>query len=104
MADPCLHEREWGKVIELVDAHDKEIYGNGKPGMRQEVAQLAEKIDNLHEDVKGLSTNVSALLKFENEWTGIERYKEKHSSQAIAKAGLYVSVAAIIITAIIKFL
>ena len=38
--DHCIHAQDWGKVLELVDSHDKEIYGNGKPGLNKTVVEL----------------------------------------------------------------
>ena len=74
----CIHAQDWGKVLELVDSHDKEIYGNGKPGLRDSVTELTIEMKSLSTTVHDLSTNVSAMLKYVNETTGENREKENN--------------------------
>lgn len=107
MADPCLHEKDWGRVITLVEDLTKEIYGNGKPGIRHEVTTLSTKIETLTNIIHDLSINVSALVKFENEIKGVENFKDKAGAVTRQKTGLYITAiigaASIIITLILKY-
>ena len=51
----CLHEQDWGKVLELVQSHDKEIYGNGRPGLNKTVVELTVETKSLSTKVQDLS-------------------------------------------------
>lgn len=96
MTDHCIHEQDWGKVTTQVASHEKEINGNGKPGLRDEVTILSGKIENLSNSVDNLATSVSALMRFENEFKGAEKATKYNFSS-------YLQVIAILITLVIGF-
>ena len=79
----CIHAQDWGKVLELVDSHDKEIYGNGKPGLRDSVTELTIEMKSLSTTVHDLSTNVSAMLKYVNETAGENRERENQKKNKL---------------------
>lgn len=80
----CLHEQDWGKVLELVKSHDKEIYGNGRPGLNKTVVELTVETKSLSTKVQDLSTNVSAMLKYVNETAGENREKENNQKRRLS--------------------
>ena len=80
----CLHEQDWGKVLELVQSHDKEIYGNGRPGLNKTVVELTVETKSLSTKVQDLSTNVSAMLKYVNETAGENREKENNQKRRLS--------------------
>ncbi|HUV81856.1 MAG TPA: hypothetical protein VMW53_02090, partial [archaeon] len=61
MAEHCLHEKDWGRLSGMIESHEKEIRGNGKPGLTHEVTELSVKIETMNQSIKDLRTNVSAL-------------------------------------------
>lgn len=97
MADHCLHEQDWGRVSELVASHEKEIRGNGKPGLTHQVTELSGKIDGLTTSVNALSTNVSALMRFENEFKGAEKATKYNYSK-------YIQLAAVLVTLLLGYI
>ena len=80
----CLHEQDWGKVLELVQSHDKEIYGNGRPGLNKTVVELTVETKSLSTKVQDLSNNVSAMLKYVNETAGENREKENNQKRRLS--------------------
>jgi hypothetical protein len=92
MADPCLHEKDWGRIIEMVESQHKEIYGNGKPGLTHEVAELSVKMEIMNQSVKDLSTNISALMKFENQFTGAEKANDKTLTNWVKVGGFVIAI------------
>ena len=80
----CLHEQDWGKVLELVQSHDKEIYGNGRPGLNKTVVELTVETKSLSTKVQDLSTNVSAMLKYVNETAGENRERENNQKRRLS--------------------
>lgn len=97
MSSPCLHEQDWGRVIEMVERQHKDIYGNGKPGLNQAVTELSVKIDTMTETINDLSRSVSALVKFENEISGVEKYKEAEKKNTLSRWQIMGIVFAIIV-------
>lgn len=57
----------------------------------ERIIRIEEKVDNLISIVSELRTSVFAFAKFQNEVTGIEKYKEKQSFNARQRAAIYVS-------------
>lgn len=80
----CLHEQDWGKVLELVQSHDKEIYGNGRPGLNKTVVELTVETKSLSTKVQDLSNNVSAMLKYVNETAGENRERENNQKRRLS--------------------
>jgi len=87
MAEHCLHEKDWGRLNEMIESHEKEIRGNGKPGLSHEVTVLSVKIETMNQSVKDLTTNVSALMKFQNDYSGGDKANKYNFEKWLKIAG-----------------
>jgi hypothetical protein len=91
----------------LLERIVKQVYGNGQKGLASTVPELSTKIETLIDTTGLLSTNVSAMMRFQSELKGIEIHKEKDGFSRRQQAGLYISViigmASILTALIIKF-
>jgi hypothetical protein len=100
----CNKEREVGEIYTLLKTLVKQVYGNGQEGLAKTVPQLSIKIDNLTETVAELRTSVSALVRFEAGYEGVQ--KDRFNTRQ--KTGIIVSgivgFTAIIVTVILKFM
>jgi len=104
----CKQEKEIGEISALIGRLVSQVYGNGQKGLATSVPELSNKIDNLSETITLLSTNVSAMMKFQNEMIGARNFEEKAGITSRQKAGIYISAilgtASIITALILKFL
>lgn len=61
----CIHEREWGEVLPMLQKISKEVYGNGEVGLIKTVPRLEEKINNLVSAQTAHTKVISDLLTFQ---------------------------------------
>ena len=61
----CIHEREWGEVLPMLQKISKEVYGNGEDGLIKTVPRLEEKINNLVSAQTAHTKVISDLLTFQ---------------------------------------
>jgi len=87
MAEHCLHEKDWGRLSGMIESHEKEIRGNGKPGLTHEVTELSVKIETMNQSIKDLRTNVSALTRFYDGFTGADNAKKYNLEKWLKIAG-----------------
>ncbi len=78
----CHKEGKFAELTTIMTGIVKEFYGNGHKGMAREMPELRAAVENLttavaeqNQSIKDLSTTVSGLMRFEAEYTGIEKYK-----------------------------
>jgi hypothetical protein len=102
----CTKETEIGEMCGMLKKVVEKVFGNGQPGLLVTVPELSIKIDNLSETIVGLSTNVSALMKYTAEDTGENRATEKAKLSATQWtaiiSSIILSIGAIIVTVILK--
>lgn len=100
----CLKEEKFTRIFEILSDINTEIFG--KDGIVRTVPRLEGKIDNLCETVGLLSTNVSALMKYQAGENGVKIYKDKQKLSARQWTGIIISailsVAGIIVAFILK--
>jgi hypothetical protein len=98
----CSQEEHIGEMMALMKRLVQQVYGNGQKGLAFTVPELGVRIDSLAADIKDLSTNVSALMRFEAETAGEHKAGDKHGLSSRAWAGIIISavlgVSAIVIT------
>jgi hypothetical protein len=95
MEHDCIQKEQIDKIIKKID-------GNGQPGLFERVLRIEGKIDTLIGNVEDLTTVISGLTKFQAEITGIEKEKEKVFNKTWIVVGAMISIAAIVVTIIIK--
>jgi hypothetical protein len=104
----CTQEATIGEMFGLLKRMTHQIYGNGQKGLAITVPELSVKIDNLVETTRLLSTNVSALAKFQAERTGDIRTEDKVklSSRQWTQIALVsiIGTSSIVVTLLIEFL
>lgn len=100
----CTQETHIGEMMGLMRQVVQQIYGNGHEGLSTTVPAQTVRIDNLAVQVKDLSTNVSALIKFMDQTSGGEAVREKVKLSGTAWAAIISSAimggAAIVLTLI----
>lgn len=89
MEHGCLKEEQIEKLMLWVD-------GNGKPGLRMDVAAIQKDISSINDSISSLATNVSALVKYQDSLITIDTMKQKRRLNAWQRT-------AIVITAIFGF-
>lgn len=94
----CIHEQDWGDVKATVERLDHDINGNGKKGLRDTVTELNINTENLAETVKGLTTSVNALIKFQTETTAEKLEQRRKTLLAVTLIMVCFSVINYIIT------
>jgi uncharacterized metal-binding protein len=108
MSEPCIKEKEFGKIEEAINLMTREVFGNGQKGLIKTVPRLEDKIDGLILTQAGILTNISALVKFQTEIVSVENFKQKERSYSIRKTAVIISVilslGAIVTSVIIKFI
>ena len=87
MEHGCLKEEQIEKLMAWVD-------GNGKPGLRMDVAAIQKDISSINESIGSLATNVSALVKYQDSLQTIDNLKQRRRLNAWQRT-------AIVITAIV---
>jgi pantothenate kinase len=93
----CYQEDKIERLIKWVD-------GNGKPGLREEVIHMKGKLDNVDETMKGLATNMSALVKAVSEMQTIDSMRQKRRMNAWQRTSIFIAAIVGISTVIIKVL
>jgi hypothetical protein len=92
-----MNEHECGQQAVIGEMHGllktlvKQVYGNGQKGLVSTVPELSTKIETLIETTALLSTTVSALMKFENEYAGVEKHKDKEAMSSRQKMAIIVT-------------
>lgn len=103
----CIKEKEIGEISSNVKRLVKLVDGNGRKGFVETIPELSTRIENLTDNIEQLSLNVASMMKFQNEYTGAERSREKDGLTSRQRASLYISatlgVSSIITALIIKF-
>ena len=91
MSEPCVQEKELGKIVAIMDGLVKEFYGNGKKGIAREFPELRSSVENLTYTVASQTTAISALAKTITEIKAVDEYKDKESNFTWQKAAVYCS-------------
>ena len=76
----CIHETEFGRMITMLDQHDKVLNGNGQKGLRDIVTELNLTVKELKPVIDDLRTAVSGFGKFQIETEVDIRANEKQKS------------------------
>ena len=76
----CIHETEFGRMISMLDQHDKVLNGNGQKGLRDTVTELNLTVKELKPVIADLRTAVSGFGKFQTETEVEIRTDEKNKS------------------------
>lgn len=76
----CIHETEFGRMITMLDQHDKILNGNGQKGLRDIVTELNLTVKELKPVIDDLRTAVSGFGKFQTETEVDIRANEKQKS------------------------
>jgi hypothetical protein len=80
----CLKEEQIDRLMAWVD-------GNGKPGLRMEVAEIHKDISSINESLGSLATNVSALVKYQDSLITIDNLKQKRRLNAWQRTAIVIS-------------
>lgn len=77
MTDHCIHESDFGRMITMLDQHDKAINGNGQKGLKDTVTELNLTVRELKPVIEDLRIAVSGFGKFQREIETEVRTEEK---------------------------
>jgi len=75
VAHDCIHEADIARLANSVERIEKEIFGNGQEGLSKTVPVLSDNVKDLKEINEELRKGVSAFLKFQSEYVGMEKQK-----------------------------
>ena len=85
----CEHEAEIKRICKILD-------GNGQKGLIREVSELTVKFNDMIEDMKKITTSMSAIAKSYTERDAIDREKAKSKegrNKAIQRIGTIFGIA-----------
>lgn len=74
-AHDCLHQEDFGRIMTIIERHEKSLYGNGRDGVERRVGGLENKVDSHDQIMKTITEDTKELTKSVNGLTAI--YKEK---------------------------
>lgn len=89
------HECKYGTKI---DDLDKTVFGNGKPGLKENVIVLIESLKTMNCHISDLKTGISGINKFIDE----ERGKQKAFATTKWLIGMNITLLLALISLIIK--
>lgn len=92
----CNHEGEIATMKAAIERLDKDINGNGKPGMRDTVTEMCTELRNHTIAVESLKTAVSGLAKFETEVKATDRTKDRQFTRTITIIGAVLTLLTIV--------
>lgn len=92
---------ECTKAGEIEDIKNA-VFGNGKPGLKENFIRMDENIKQLTESSQNLATAVSGLTKFMNETQGAIKEKKQLIGALYALSGLFIGSIVTLIIALIK--
>jgi len=72
----CIHEREWGETMALLDKISKDVYGNGDAGLVKTIPRLEEKINHLVNTTAAHTQVISKVLEFQASHDGTENERK----------------------------
>lgn len=89
----CLYDERWGKYMALVEKHEHDIYGNSKPGLRNDVVDLKNQVgvlvglaekqeirsEKINENTEGMQKGLSALVRSQED---LEKWRFNHDKEA----------------------
>jgi len=88
-----------------IDSLEKTVYGNGRAGLVEEMATVKTMVSVIKEDVGGLRTSYSALVKSQIEHDAVEKLKcetrqknMKYATLMVAIMGLSITIASFAIS------
>jgi hypothetical protein len=87
----CIHEQDWGDIKSTVKKLERDIEGNGKPGLRDSVTQLSVYVSSLNESVPALHKSVEQLLMFQSNYATLKDFVGKRVITIITIIGLLFS-------------
>lgn len=80
----CLKEEQIERLMAWVD-------GNGKPGLRMDVAAIQKDISAINDSLGSLATNVSALVKYQDSLETIDNLKQKRRLNAWQRTAIVIT-------------
>lgn len=84
---PCSQEGKIAEVRTIVDRLDKDINGNGKPGLRDSVTTLNEKLAIINE----LTDSITRVKDELNALVAVRKYNARLAAFVISILGLLVA-------------
>ena len=97
MNDHCIHEADWGVMQKTVAHLEKEIDGNGTPGLGKTVPVLTKSVNDLIIAVGDLRTAVSGLVKFQEGMVGAEKQRSRSYSNTLKTIGVIIAFSSLLI-------
>lgn len=77
MSDYCTKEAEISMLITKIKAMEKDIEGNGKPGLRDTVTEMNVTHNLMAKDLGGIKTSMSAFAQFMTEYNAVKNNNNK---------------------------
>lgn len=106
----ALISERLAKIEAIVERHDKDINGNGKPGLRDSMTEIITEVKEMKDDIKQLSEGVSktdesiqSLIKFQTEHNTTIKVNTKRKELSLKNATLLAGSTGAVI-ALVQFL
>ena len=79
----CPHAVEIGVLMKQMKEFDKDINGNGKPGLRDTVTEMNVTNNLMAKDLSGIKTSMSVFAKFTTEYNAVKSSNNKRTILAM---------------------
>ena len=100
----CRKEKEIGVIQAKVERIEKEVMGNNGAGLSKTVPLLAQKLDQLDQNLQTNNTLTSGVLRFKDELEGRAKGKESLRKRNQWIVGTIIAIASLVLAVLIPLL